>query len=179
MNDDLTPQKLVAARVFPYPGFDPDEIHGTSKGRSELVEMYHPKPKVLRGMKKKTVNISCREMPYLYAPRPPFKRTHVLDDLAKCELAEILRAVSIASGVKRDDLRGPRRFTPITRARQVFFWLARRYTFYSLPDIGRYLDMDHTTVLHGVRRVEFDHNDYRELVEDAKSALAELLEAKQ
>ena len=33
-------------------------------------------------------------------------------------------------------------------------FLARTFTEYSLPEIGRRFDRDHTVVLHGVRRIE-------------------------
>ena len=41
----------------------------------------------------------------------------------------------------------------MARIRQIAFYLCRTHTTRSLPEIGRAFDRDHTTVLHGVRRV--------------------------
>lgn len=45
-----------------------------------------------------------------------------------------------------------RRYVPVVRARHVIFYIAREYTRFSLPTIGRFFGkFDHTTVLHGAR----------------------------
>lgn len=167
----------TSVHVFPYPGFDPNEVFGAGIGQTPLMALYHPKEPI-RKRRKQQRYISGHEFPYLFKPRAPFPRTHVLPDVIECTLADILNAVADASGVRKEHIRGRRRYKPIARARFVFFWLARNYTGHSYPDLGHYLDIDHTSVLHAVRRVEWDHNEFRELVEDAKSALAERLEAK-
>jgi chromosomal replication initiator protein len=33
-------------------------------------------------------------------------------------------------------------------------WLLRKHTAMSLPEIGRFMNRDHSSVLHGIRRVE-------------------------
>lgn len=39
--------------------------------------------------------------------------------------------------------------------RHIAFWLARRLTRHSYPDIGLYMgSRDHTTIMHGVRQTE-------------------------
>lgn len=55
------------------------------------------------------------------------------------------------------EVTGERRHIPLVRARQEFMWRCRQvksldggYRF-TLPQIGRFLAVDHTTVLHGVR----------------------------
>jgi hypothetical protein len=54
----------------------------------------------------------------------------------------------------RIDLVAHRRTELPTLARHVVWWLARRHTSLSYPAIGFWFsDRDHTTVLHGVRRV--------------------------
>jgi len=44
-----------------------------------------------------------------------------------------------------------RRTGPIVTARQELMYRLRMETTWSLPQIGRFLDKDHTTILHGVR----------------------------
>lgn len=57
--------------------------------------------------------------------------------------------------VKRAEIRSPRRTKTLCDARHCAMWLLRKYTTRSTTDIGRFLgDRDHTTVLHGVKRVD-------------------------
>lgn len=78
------------------------------------------------------------------------------------ELANILLAVSEVTGVGTLDIKSPRRFYKTTQARQLFFYVARHATGKSLPAIGRLCgDKDHTTVLHGIRKIS-EHRDQYE-----------------
>ena len=57
--------------------------------------------------------------------------------------------------VKLVDLLSKRRNKSITMPRQVGMWLARHHTRFSLEEIGGYFGgRDHTTVMHGVKRIE-------------------------
>ncbi|MCI0630249.1 MAG: chromosomal replication initiator protein DnaA [Phycisphaerales bacterium] len=82
-------------------------------------------------------------------------------------IQSILDAISEFYGVRLPDLLSRRRHKSVTRPRQVGMWLARRYTRYSLEEIGSYFGgRDHTTVLHAIRivdsRREFDPGMQRE-----------------
>lgn len=53
------------------------------------------------------------------------------------------------------DIRSPRRNAKMVLARQVAMYIAKMTTSRSLPELGRLFGgRDHTTVLHGVRRIE-------------------------
>lgn len=52
------------------------------------------------------------------------------------------------------EMTSARRAKEVARPRQVAMYLARELTPKSLPDIGRLFNRDHTTVLHGVRKIE-------------------------
>lgn len=69
-------------------------------------------------------------------------------------VSDCLSAVEREFGVPRVDLLSHRRLIDHARPRQVAMWLARRVTSHSLPQIGRAMDRDHTTIMHGIRRVE-------------------------
>lgn len=74
---------------------------------------------------------------------------------------QILLRVAGAFEVKVSDLQGPVRTRHLATARQMAMWLLRKEGSRSLADIGAILHdgkrpRDHTTVLHGVRRVEGD-----------------------
>lgn len=165
-------------KAFPYPGFDRDELMGFGVGKTALTTLYHPQWTAPIKVKRRRKYVSSHELPYIFQPRPKFNRTHELAEDCQCSMRDILAAVALASCINIEHLKSHRRFQPLVQARFVFFWLARLYTGHSFPEIGRFLNMDHSTVMYGFARVEFSHNDYRELVEDAKSALAERLEGK-
>jgi len=75
------------------------------------------------------------------------------DRARRVGLDDILRATSERTGLRLQDLRGPRRSHPLTRARQLVSFLAHEYTKFSFPAIGRALGgRDHTTILYSVRK---------------------------
>lgn len=66
----------------------------------------------------------------------------------------VLDIVAEQTGVKRIDLLSHRRTVDIVRPRQLCFYLMKTCTTLSLPLIGRHMGgKDHTTVLHGIRRI--------------------------
>ncbi len=73
----------------------------------------------------------------------------------KVTVEEIQRKVSEHYNIRLSDLLGPRRVRNIARPRQVAMYLSKQLTSRSLPEIGRrFGNRDHTTVMHGVRRIE-------------------------
>lgn len=67
-------------------------------------------------------------------------------------LAEILDDVSSLTGVHRRDIRSKCRTRYIAHARQAFMAHAYATGRYSLPKIGCFLGMHHTSVMHGIIR---------------------------
>ena len=49
------------------------------------------------------------------------------------------------------ELRSRRRDRPLAWARQEFWWRCKKETPASLPEMGRYLERDHTTAMHGIK----------------------------
>jgi chromosomal replication initiator protein len=81
----------------------------------------------------------------------------VTPEQKRITIQQILDAVTKYYNVRLSDLQGKRRHKSITFPRQVCMFLARRYTRYSLEEIGGYFGgRDHTTVLHAVRTVDAD-----------------------
>jgi chromosomal replication initiator protein len=73
----------------------------------------------------------------------------------KVTIEEIQRKVAEHYSIRLSDLIGPKRQRPIARPRQMAMYLAKQLTSRSLPEIGRrFGGRDHTTVMHGVRRIE-------------------------
>ncbi len=73
----------------------------------------------------------------------------------KITVEEIQRKVSDHYNIRLSDMIGPKRLRNYARPRQVAMYLAKTLTNRSLPEIGRrFGGRDHTTVMHGVRRIE-------------------------
>lgn len=70
-------------------------------------------------------------------------------------VARIQAMVASRFHIPLREMKSARRYREVARPRQVAMYLARRLTMHSLPEIGRYFGgRDHTTVMHGIRRIE-------------------------
>jgi chromosomal replication initiator protein len=84
----------------------------------------------------------------------------VLQDLLRANdrhvtIDDIQKRVCEHYNIKMADLLSPRRARAVARPRQVAMYLAKQLTTRSLPEIGRkFGGRDHTTIMHGVRKIE-------------------------
>jgi len=70
-------------------------------------------------------------------------------------IEDIQRRVAEHYNLRMADLLSPRRARPVARPRQIAMYLAKILTAHSLPEIGRkFGGRDHTTIIHGVRKIE-------------------------
>jgi chromosomal replication initiator protein len=73
----------------------------------------------------------------------------------KVTIEEIQRKVAEHYNIRLSDMIGPKRLRNIARPRQIAMYLAKQLTPRSLPEIGRrFGGRDHTTIMHGVRKIE-------------------------
>ncbi|GGA99212.1 chromosomal replication initiator protein DnaA [Allosediminivita pacifica] len=73
----------------------------------------------------------------------------------KISIEEIQRKVAEHYNIRLSDMIGPKRVRVFARPRQVAMYLCKQLTRRSLPEIGRrFGGRDHTTVMHGVKRIE-------------------------
>lgn len=87
----------------------------------------------------------------------------------KVSIEEIQRKVSEHYNIRLADLIGPRRVRTIARPRQVAMYLSKQLTSRSLPEIGRrFGGRDHTTVMHGVRKIEELKSTDSQIAEDVE-----------
>ncbi|MEM1066035.1 MAG: chromosomal replication initiator protein DnaA [Pseudomonadota bacterium] len=85
----------------------------------------------------------------------------------KITVEEIQRKVADHYNIRISDLVGPKRVRTFARPRQVAMYLAKHMTSRSLPEIGRrFGGRDHTTVMHGVRRIEELKQNDSQIAED-------------
>ena len=84
----------------------------------------------------------------------------VLHDLLRANdrrvtIEEIQKRVAEHFNIRMADMHSARRSRAVARPRQVAMYLSKQLTSRSLPEIGRrFGGRDHTTVMHGVRRIE-------------------------
>ncbi len=76
-------------------------------------------------------------------------------------LDDIARACCGVYGVGKNDFMSIRRAPRLVEARQVFSWFAKRFTSFSFPQIGHFSNRDHSTVIHGFRKVDQQLDRYR------------------
>lgn len=99
-------------------------------------------------------------------PRAFHQRDWLIID-SKPKIAAILKETAAHYGVTVADIVSARRTAHVMKPRQMAMYIARITTLRSLPEIGRRIGgRDHTTILHGVRRIEG-------MIDSGDTALAE------
>ena len=81
--------------------------------------------------------------------------------------AEIVKEAERLFKVHRRDILGPARYGFVVQVRHAVF-LALRLRGNSFPQVGRYLDRDHSTIIYGCRKAEAQMKvdpEYREKIE--------------
>ena len=94
-----------------------------------------------------TVELAARALHDLVAPGPSGRGAMP---------NAVLLAVARYYGVKADDLKARSRHKQIVEPRQIAMYLLREDAHLSTPEVGRMLNRDHTTVLHGIKQVAND-----------------------
>ncbi|WP_138466511.1 chromosomal replication initiator protein DnaA [Poseidonocella sp. HB161398] len=73
----------------------------------------------------------------------------------KVSIDEIQRRVAEHYNIRLSEMIGPTRVRTVARPRQIAMYLCKYMTTRSLPEIGRrFGGRDHTTIMHGVKRIE-------------------------
>jgi len=104
--------------------------------------------------------------------------THLLKDfiekeqnLKKLTIEEIQTAVAKKYNVSIAQILSAERTQSIVTPRQLSMYIARKFTTKSLPEIAKFFDKTHATIIHGVRNIE----KRLDVEEDLKATLAEIL----
>lgn len=87
-------------------------------------------------------------------------------------VARIAELVAKKTGVSVNEIRSERRSIKESLARHIAMYLAFIYTGLSYPKLGRYFRKDHTSIMHGVKRI----NQLMELKPEIKKLVEELSE---
>lgn len=95
----------------------------------------------------------------------------------KINIDDIQRKVAEHYNIRLADMMGPKRARNVARPRQIAMYLSKQLTSRSLPEIGRrFGGRDHTTIMHGVRKIEELLVEDSAMVEDI-AVLKRMLEA--
>ncbi|MFC0201369.1 chromosomal replication initiator protein DnaA [Paracoccus rhizosphaerae] len=95
----------------------------------------------------------------------------------KINIDDIQRRVAEHYNIRLADMIGPKRARNVARPRQIAMYLSKQLTSRSLPEIGRrFGGRDHTTIMHGVRKIEELLVEDSSMVEDI-AVLKRMLEA--
>ncbi|SNR33940.1 chromosomal replication initiator protein DnaA [Paracoccus sediminis] len=95
----------------------------------------------------------------------------------KISIDDIQRKVAEHYNIRLADMVGPKRARNVARPRQIAMYLSKQLTSRSLPEIGRrFGGRDHTTIMHGIRKIEELLADDKTIAEDV-AMLKRLLEA--
>ena len=87
----------------------------------------------------------------------------------KVTIDAIVKKVCEHYNIRQSDLMSKSRVRTVARPRQMAMFLAKTLTTKSLPEIGRALGgRDHTTILHGVRKIEELRGNDHQIAEDAE-----------
>ena len=87
-------------------------------------------------------------------------------DQRRVTIQQIFDAVTKYYNVRLSDLQSKKRHKSVAFPRQVCMFLARKFTRYSLEEIGGYFGgRDHTTVMHAVRTIDSDIKGDRHVAE--------------
>lgn len=80
-------------------------------------------------------------------------------------LSQILDAVALVLGFSRQELVSIRRKRRLCEGRQIYYWIARKYTSCTFPMIARHCGgRDHSTIMHGERKVELLYPEFEERI---------------
>jgi hypothetical protein len=111
-----------------------------------------PEP-VVSAAQARTIDALQQEVAQLSAQLKAMLREYGIPRVEPTQINPMIRTVAKYYGVSLTDLLSCRRGRSVARPRHVAMYLAKELTSFSLPAIGRMLDRDHSTVMHGCRRI--------------------------
>jgi chromosomal replication initiator protein len=87
---------------------------------------------------------------------PQFLAPHVFRMVGAVDVIRVIQyEICEKYGISQQELLSERRWNYVVKARQEGYWRAREETEASLPQIAAMFNrLDHTTVMHGIRRHE-------------------------
>jgi hypothetical protein len=88
-----------------------------------------------------------------------------MEDTQIRTLHQIITAISKVTLVSVKEIISQSRNRRDTNLRQVFYYLARTHSYQSYPAIGHFCNRDHTSVMHGMKRIQAQYAEYCQLID--------------
>lgn len=104
-------------------------------------------------------------------PDPQHPGYPPMDHTTTVRLMDVVRAVSVESGIKVSELMGLHRRRRVSWPRQVAMFVIHCHCHCTLSQIGRFFRRDHTTVMHAIQVM------HKRLQNDEPSSVGDLLVA--
>lgn len=141
--------------------------------RPEIANYYRPRP--VQPVRAKSEALPPPVKPSVMPPLSPDIPSSVFAPQVwpdNVKLCVIRNAVCIAAKVGLSEFCSPQRFSELVKARQVYFWIARRISGKSYRQIANFAGKrDHTTIQHGIRLVEKEFPRFSDLVQSAQDEI--------
>jgi hypothetical protein len=129
----VQPAIVLAPSLVPQPQPEPEPLASAAQART------------IEALQQEIAQLSAQLKAMLCEDETPL--------VVPSRIKPVIRAVAKYYGVSLADLLSCRRSRSVARSRHVAMYLAKELTRHSLPAIGRMLDRDHSTILHGCRKI--------------------------
>ena len=147
--------------------------------QQELASHYHEVHQRLIGKTEVKVK-KAEEKPPKPTPPPqpsPFvpKLSPLFPEIKRPILSQLVWLVCHKEGIALKDFASPRRMQKVVYARQIYFYLAHKYTVASLGAIAKKVgNRDHSTLAHGIRMVKRRIKELPQWADHINEYIAEL-----
>jgi chromosomal replication initiator protein len=124
-----------------------EQIANAVKGNIRSLEGVVNKLAALRSFYNEPITLAFarRHLPAIFEPTP----------VPQVTVNGIIEAVARFHNLRAADITGTKKSRTLTRPRHIAMYLARKFSTASFPELGReFGDRDHSTIQHGVRKVE-------------------------
>jgi len=74
-------------------------------------------------------------------------------------LRQVVDAICHTNNIELHELMSNRREQRIVNARFIYYWIATKHCDKSYGEIGRFINKDHSTVMHGFKKTKDKFND--------------------
>lgn len=99
---------------------------------------------------------------------------HSSIDPKRVRISDVQRVIGDYFEIDQVDLLSSRRTKEIVRPRQIGYFLCKKLSLKSLPEIGRKFGRDHTSVLAGIRKIEELRHTDAKIAADIRAITARL-----
>jgi hypothetical protein len=84
------------------------------------------------------------------------------NDVKEVTMRSLLKATCHELDTDSVQMRSKRRTADIAYKRHIFYYLARKHSISSLTSIGKFMNRDHTSVMHGIKKVKslYENDDW-------------------